>query len=161
MGAELFDNPQTLPMQAHDFAPSRLYAGAGSISDLNLIASESVRVQAGTDIRNFELSARNLRATDSTVLAAGNDILAVANRFLSHPYAGASGGAASYYYDRGSRTALQGPGSCCCWPGATSRATTSRCTPTAIAIGTTCRPRRAARKRTSSGPCQSRVPTSP
>jgi filamentous hemagglutinin len=109
-GAELFDNPETLPMQAHDFAPSRLYAGGGSISDLNLIASESVRVQAGTDIRNFELSARNLRATDSTVLAAGNDILAVANRFLSHPYAGASGGAASYYYDRGSRTALQGPG---------------------------------------------------
>ncbi|KQX87021.1 filamentous haemagglutinin family protein [Variovorax sp. Root473] len=109
-GAELFDNPQTLPMQAHDFAPSRLYAGAGSISDLNLIASESVRVQAGTDIRNFELSARNLRATDSTVLAAGNDILAVANRFLSHPYARTSGDAASYYYDRGSRTALQGPG---------------------------------------------------
>ncbi|WP_167481146.1 filamentous haemagglutinin family protein [Acidovorax cavernicola] len=110
-GMELFDNPDVLPMQVHDFTPSRLYAATGSISDLNLIASESVHVQAGTDIRNFELSARNLRPTDTTMLAAGNDILAVANRLLSHRYALYGGDAASYYYDRGSRTALQGPGS--------------------------------------------------
>ncbi|MNU42237.1 Heme/hemopexin-binding protein precursor [compost metagenome] len=110
-GMELFDNPDVLPMQVHDFTPSRLYAATGSISDLNLIASESVHVQAGTDIRNFELSARNLRPTDTTMLAAGNDILAVANRLLSHRYARYSGDAAAYYYDRGSRTALQGPGS--------------------------------------------------
>ncbi|MGJ7543229.1 filamentous haemagglutinin family protein [Variovorax sp. LT1R16] len=109
-GGEVFDNPDTLPMQAHDFTPSRLYAGDGSITDLNLIASESVRVQAGTDIRNFELSARNLRATDTTRLAAGNDILAVANRPLSHRYVVYGGSPASYYYDRGSRVALQGPG---------------------------------------------------
>lgn len=109
-GMQLFDNPDTLPMQLHDFNPSRLYAADGSITDLNLIASESVRVQAGTDIRNFELSARNLRAGDTTLLAASNDILAVANRFLSHRYTPYSGSAAGYYYDRGSRTAVQGPG---------------------------------------------------
>ena len=109
-GAELFDNPDALPMQAHDFTPSRLYAGDGSITDLNLVASESVHVQAGTDIRNFELSARNLRATDTTVMAAGNDILAVANRPLTHRYTPYSGSAEAYHYDRGSRVALQGPG---------------------------------------------------
>lgn len=106
----IYDNPDALPMQAHDFAPSRLYAASGSITDLNLIASESVRVQAGTDIRNFELSGRNLRATDTTLLAAGNDILAVENRPLSHVYATYGGSAESYFYDRGSRAALQGPG---------------------------------------------------
>jgi filamentous hemagglutinin family protein len=109
-GVALFDNPAALPMQAHDFTPSRLYAGAGSITDLNLIASESVHVQAGTDIRNFELSARNLRATDTTLMAAGNDILAVANRLLTHRYTPYSGAAEAYHYDRGSRIALQGPG---------------------------------------------------
>lgn len=110
LNGAVFDNPDALPMQAHDFAPSRLYAASGSITDLNLIASESVRVQAGTDIRNVELSGRNLRATDTTLLWAGNDILAVENRPLSHVYAPYGGSAQSYYYDRGSRAALQGPG---------------------------------------------------
>ncbi|SAI37288.1 Heme:hemopexin utilization protein A [Bordetella ansorpii] len=110
LNGSVFDNPDTLPMQRYDFAPSRLYAASGSITDLNLIASESVRVQAGTDIRNVELSGRNLRATDTTVLAAGNDILAIENRLLSHPYTPYGGSAQTYYYDRGSRATLQGPG---------------------------------------------------
>ncbi|MDA7415179.1 filamentous hemagglutinin family protein [Xenophilus arseniciresistens] len=109
-GAELFDNTDVLPMQVHDFTPSRLYAAGGSISDLNLIASESAHVQAGTDIRNFELSTRHLRPTDTTLLAAGNDILAVANRLLSHRYAVYSGQEQTYHYDRGSRAAVQGAG---------------------------------------------------
>ncbi|MBO9356986.1 hypothetical protein GG851_23600 [Bordetella petrii] len=71
------DNPDVLPMQVHDFEPSRIYARDGSITDMNLTMSESTHVRAGTDIRNFDLKLRNLRASDTTLLQAGNDILAM------------------------------------------------------------------------------------
>ncbi|GGJ83530.1 hypothetical protein GCM10007426_10800 [Alloalcanivorax dieselolei] len=74
------DNPEVLPLQQHDFEPSRLYAVDGSITGLDLVASEAVQVRAGTDIRSFTLNARNLRATDVTLLEAGNDILAMTAR---------------------------------------------------------------------------------
>ncbi len=74
------DNPEVLPLQQYDFEPSRLYAVDGAITGLDMIASEAVQVRAGTDIRSFTLDARNLRATDVTLLEAGNDILAMTAR---------------------------------------------------------------------------------
>ncbi|MNR77986.1 Heme/hemopexin-binding protein precursor [compost metagenome] len=92
-------NPDVLPL-ASDFEPSRLYAGHGSIVGLDLTANEQTWVRAGTDIRGMRVLARNVRASDVTMLEAGNDILAMANvRAL----------ALSQISDTGSIT-VQGPG---------------------------------------------------
>ena len=72
------NNPDVLPL-ASDFEPSRLYAGQGSILGLDLTTNEQTWVRAGTDIRGVRVNARNVRASDVTLLEAGNDILAMAN----------------------------------------------------------------------------------
>lgn len=69
-------NPDVLPM-ARDYAPSRIYAAGGSVQGLDVVANEQLWVRAGTDIRGIRLDARNLHATDTTWLDAGNDILAM------------------------------------------------------------------------------------
>ncbi|MEI2418009.1 filamentous hemagglutinin family protein [Orrella sp. JC864] len=69
-------NPQVLPL-AGDHEPSRIYAGSGSITGLNLYASEQTWVRTGGDIRSFNVQARNLRPSDTTLLEAGNDIVAM------------------------------------------------------------------------------------
>ncbi|ARP95374.1 filamentous haemagglutinin family protein [Bordetella genomosp. 13] len=69
-------NPSELP-QAADFEPSRIYSAQGSITGLNLDASEQTWVRAGRDIRSFNVQARNVRASDVTLLEAGNDIVAL------------------------------------------------------------------------------------
>ncbi len=76
--ANPFSNPNVLPL-ASDFEPSRIYAGQGSILGLDLTANEQTWVRAGTDIRGIRVNARNVRASDVTLLEAGNDILAMAN----------------------------------------------------------------------------------
>lgn len=100
----VIDNPDVLPQQWYDFTPSRLYAVNGSINGLDVIASESVHVRAGTDIRGFALDVRNLRSTDTTLLDAGNDILAMtanaAMRLRENEPA----------YDAISRIVIHGPG---------------------------------------------------
>ncbi|MGJ7484376.1 filamentous hemagglutinin family protein [Variovorax sp. LT2P21] len=73
-----FGNPDVLPL-ASDFEPSRIYAGHGSILGLDLTANEQTWVRAGTDIRGLRVNARNVRASDVTLLEAGNDFLAMAN----------------------------------------------------------------------------------
>jgi filamentous hemagglutinin family protein len=73
-----FGNPDVSPL-ASDFEPSRIYAGHGSILGLDLTANEQTWVRAGTDIRGVRVNARNVRASDVTLLEAGNDILAMAN----------------------------------------------------------------------------------
>ena len=69
-------NPDVLPL-ANDFEPSRIYASQGSVVGLDVKANEQTWVRAGTDIRGLRLAGRNLRASDVTLLEAGNDILAV------------------------------------------------------------------------------------
>ena len=71
-------NPEVLPL-ARDFAPSRIYAGAGSILGLDVTANEQTWIRAGLDIRGMRLHARNVRPSDVTLLEAGNDILAMTN----------------------------------------------------------------------------------
>ncbi|WP_411886828.1 filamentous haemagglutinin family protein, partial [Polaromonas sp. YR568] len=76
--ANPFSNPDVLPL-ASDFEPSRIYAGQGSILGLDLTANEQTWVRAATDIRGMRVNARNVRASDVTLLEAGNDILAMAH----------------------------------------------------------------------------------
>jgi filamentous hemagglutinin len=76
--ASSLSNPEVLPL-ASDFEPSRIYAGQGSIFGLDLTANEQTWVRAGTDIRGVRINARNVRASDVTLLEAGNDILAMVN----------------------------------------------------------------------------------
>lgn len=81
-------NPDVLSL-ANDFEPSRIYAGHGSILGLDLTANEQTWVRAATDIRGMRVNARNVRASDVTLLEAGNDILAMGNvraATLSQPY---------------------------------------------------------------------------
>ncbi|PIF77651.1 filamentous hemagglutinin family protein [Variovorax sp. 54] len=69
-------NPDVLAL-VNDLVPSRIYAAGGSILGLDMTASEQLWLRAGRDIRGMRLDARNLRASDVTLLEAGNDILAV------------------------------------------------------------------------------------
>ncbi|MDC8756443.1 filamentous hemagglutinin family protein [Janthinobacterium fluminis] len=69
-------NPRVLAL-AGDFQPSRIYAAQGSILGVDMRASESTWLRAGTDIRGMRIDARNLRASDTTLLEAGNDIVAL------------------------------------------------------------------------------------
>ncbi len=69
-------NPDVLPL-ADDHEPSRIYAARGSIVGLDLAASEQMRIRAGTDVRGLLVDARNVRASDITLIDAGNDILAM------------------------------------------------------------------------------------
>ncbi|RZL66181.1 MAG: filamentous hemagglutinin N-terminal domain-containing protein [Variovorax sp.] len=70
-------NPGVLAL-AGDYQPSRIYAAQGSITGMDLTASEQTWTRAGTDIRGLYLRARNVHASDTTLLEAGNDILAMA-----------------------------------------------------------------------------------
>ena len=69
-------NPNVLSL-ANDFEPSRIYAAQGSILGLDVKANEQTWVRAGTDIRGLRFAGRNVRASDVTLLEAGNDILAM------------------------------------------------------------------------------------
>lgn len=63
-------------LHANDTQPLRLYAGTGSISGITLFSGKSGRVFAGADITDVALYIQNTRATDTTVLASGRDIIA-------------------------------------------------------------------------------------
>ncbi|RQO59211.1 hypothetical protein DBV14_07810 [Variovorax sp. KBW07] len=79
LGGEYFtdmSNPDVLTL-ADDHAPSRIYAARGSILGANIATNEQTWLRAGTDIRGIQMSARNVHADDTTLLEAGNDILAV------------------------------------------------------------------------------------
>lgn len=76
-------NPDVLDLR-DDMDASRVYA-EGSITGLRMRANEQTWVRAGVDIRSIELLGRNLRATDVTLLEAGNDILHL--RTDLNPYA--------------------------------------------------------------------------
>lgn len=76
-------NPDVLDLR-DDMDASRVYA-QGSITGLRMRANEQTWVRAGVDIRGIELLGRNLRATDVTLLEAGNDILHL--RTDLNPYA--------------------------------------------------------------------------
>ncbi|WP_375595219.1 filamentous hemagglutinin family protein [Algihabitans albus] len=73
-------NPDVLPMQEHDFVPSRIYAGEGAIALSGVVANEQTWFKAGTDIRSvssataFFTRLRNLRPTDTSLLQAGRDL---------------------------------------------------------------------------------------
>ncbi|MFT0137771.1 filamentous hemagglutinin family protein [Alcanivoracaceae bacterium MT1] len=69
-------NPDVLPMIGDD-QPSLIYAAEGSIQNLDVFASEALWARAGTDIRTISLYGRNLHATDTTWIDAGNDIVAM------------------------------------------------------------------------------------
>ncbi|MCA1324543.1 filamentous hemagglutinin family protein [Herbaspirillum sp. alder98] len=68
-------NPDVLPL-VNDHEPSRIYAARGSIYGLDVKANEQTWVRAGTDIRGVRMAGRNVHAYDTTLLEAGNDILA-------------------------------------------------------------------------------------
>ena len=63
-------------LHANDTQPLRLYAGAGSISGVTLFSGKSSRIFAGADITDVALYIQNTRATDTTVVASGRDIIA-------------------------------------------------------------------------------------
>ncbi len=91
--ADFYDkagNPDVLAL-ANDYEPSRIYAAKGSILGADITASEQTWLRAGTDIRGIRMSARNVHAGDTTLLEAGNDILAVVNVRRPYGYALGSG----------------------------------------------------------------------
>ena len=80
LGAPYFTdvgNPE-VPTLIDDRAPSRAYAAQGSILGANIVANEQTWLRAGTDIRGIQMNARNVHADDTTLLEAGNDIIAAA-----------------------------------------------------------------------------------
>ena len=63
------------PLHSGDTSPTRLYAGSGSILDLSFFSPKLARIFAGQDIRDVELYLQNTSSTDSSVVAAGHDII--------------------------------------------------------------------------------------
>jgi hypothetical protein len=73
------NNPDRLPM-ADGYEPSRIYTRTGSIVGERLSAittNEQTGFRTGADIRGINYSLRNIHSTDTSILAAGNDIIAV------------------------------------------------------------------------------------
>lgn len=71
-------NPDRLPM-ADDLQPSRIYARNGSIiqeRNTKITTNEQTWLRSGMDIRGANYALRNIRATDTSLIEAGNDILA-------------------------------------------------------------------------------------
>ncbi len=63
------------PLHANDSNPVLIYATAGDISGLTLFAGKSARVIAGQDITDIALYVQNIQATDTTIVAAGRDLI--------------------------------------------------------------------------------------
>ena len=63
------------PLHKGDTSPVQLYAGAGSIQGISLFSPKLTRVFAGQDIRDVQFYIQNVSSTDSTVVAAGHDII--------------------------------------------------------------------------------------
>ena len=64
------------PLHANDASPLRLYASAGDISGLTLYSGKAARVVASRDITDVALYVQNARSQDTTVVAAGRDVVA-------------------------------------------------------------------------------------
>ena len=60
----------------YDSRPVHVYAGEGNISGLTLYTPKATKVVAATDITDVALYAQNQRAGDTTVVAAGRDLIA-------------------------------------------------------------------------------------
>jgi filamentous hemagglutinin family protein len=70
-----------VPVHRDDDEPSRLIAGrdiaspADAASTMRIVTAEALEVNAGRDVRNVNLSAQNVRATDVTRVVAGRDVI--------------------------------------------------------------------------------------
>ncbi len=65
-----------VPLHYQDSDPLRLYATGGDLSGLTLYSAKFARVVADNDISDVALYLQNVRSGDSTVVAAGHDIVA-------------------------------------------------------------------------------------
>ena len=110
-------NGNVEPLHAEDTEPVRLYAENGDIGDLNLYSGKSTDVIAGEDIDNVAFYIQNVQATDTSLVAAGRDLIAYnpysparlpAATTISAPAKGSSG--------FGFPDARDAPPSCHCWP---------------------------------------------
>ena len=63
------------PLHRGDTSPTRLYAGAGSIQGVSFFSPKFSRIFAGQDIRDVEFYLQNADAKDTSVVAAGNNII--------------------------------------------------------------------------------------
>ncbi|WP_441276644.1 filamentous hemagglutinin family protein [Tardiphaga sp. 172_B4_N1_3] len=97
-------NPEHLPNE-NDYEPSRIYALSGSImgsprpvqgggTPPAIVTNEATWFRAGMDIRNIDYALRNIRATDVSLLEAGNDIIGGTNPYTSSMLGGRYGGQA-------------------------------------------------------------------
>ena len=69
-------NGNVEPLHAEDTEPVRLYAENGDIGDLNLYSGKSTDVIAGEDIDDVAFYIQNVQATDTSLVAAGRDLIA-------------------------------------------------------------------------------------
>ncbi len=67
---------EPVPLHYDDPDPVRLYAGNGDLSGLTLYSAKRAQVIAGNDITDVALYVQNLRSDDSTLVAAGRDLIA-------------------------------------------------------------------------------------
>ncbi len=65
-------------LHAGDAEPVHLYAGEGDISGVTLFSGKAARVIAGHDIADIELFVQNVASADTTLVAAGHDLIAYA-----------------------------------------------------------------------------------
>ena len=89
-------NPEHLPNE-NDYEPSRIYALSGSIigsrkslyeidAPRAVTTNEATWFRAGMDIRGIDSGLRNIRATDVSLLEAGNDIIGSTIPDLQRPF---------------------------------------------------------------------------
>ncbi len=70
-------------LHRNDPSPLRLYAGTGDISGITLFSPKAALIYAGRDIADVAFYLQNLRAADTSVIAAGRDIIpSTANSLL-------------------------------------------------------------------------------
>ncbi|MBT9097410.1 filamentous hemagglutinin family protein [Methylovulum psychrotolerans] len=62
-------------LHKNDLQPARLVTQEGDIKDIQVVLSKQSIIQAGRDLTNVKLDIQNINSTDSTVLAAGRDIV--------------------------------------------------------------------------------------
>ena len=70
------DQGQPMPLHAADTEPLRLYAAGGDLSGLTLYAPKTAKIVADRDITDIALYVQNTRATDTSLVAAGHDLIA-------------------------------------------------------------------------------------